>query len=309
MDMNHLDNDFVIAAELFITYKEALSQNNNDSLIEQTKSKIVIQFYQIIQKSKSMSEELKEYSDIIVQKVVTCLKTYSDKNPDEFCKLTYSSIRKALKGKADTESFESKTGMHIPDPENRKRKRIEKAYKQFITFQSTDKESFIEYAISYLGFERQDLEEYLFPKHTVSLFAQSKIDSADEYCVADNYIDSTRLVDNGEVIASTELLQAQLKAIDILWINQKKNAQPLLSELLTRELLSDIKNNTASDNMIEIFKQSKFICKEMVEAFFADKNYKLPSQQQIGQKYGITKSAASVKMTRFFEKLKENVNF
>ena len=94
MDMNHLDNDFVIAAELFITYKEALSQNNNDSLIEQTKSKIVIQFYQIIQKSKSMSEELKEYSDIIVQKVVTCLKTYSDKNPDEFCKLTYSSINR-----------------------------------------------------------------------------------------------------------------------------------------------------------------------------------------------------------------------
>ena len=305
MDMNHLDNDFAKAAQLFETYKEALSQDNNYSLIEQTKDKIVIQFWRIIQKTKSISDEMKEHSDIIVQKVIDCLSTYSEKTPEEFCKLTYSSIIKRLKGNADTESFESKSGMHITDPENRKRKRIEKAYKQFSTFQSTDKESFIEYAISYLGFERNDLEEYLFPKQTVSLFAQSKTDASDEYCVADNYIDSTKVVDNSDALANMEQLQEQLKAIDILWQKQKADAQPILSELLTRELLADFKKNTASDSMIGTLTESKFVCKDMVRNFFTDMNFKLPTQQEIGEKYEITKSAACVKLTRFIEKLKE----
>ena len=303
--MNHLDNDFAKVAKLFETYKEALSQDNNDSLIEQTKDKIVIQFWRIIQKTKSISEEVKDHSDIIVQKVIDCLSTYSEKAPEEFCKLTYSSIIKRLKGNADTESFESKSGMHITDPENRKRKRIEKAYKQFTTFQSTDKESFIEYAISYLGFERKDLEEYLFPKQTVSLFAKSKSDSSDGYCVADKFIDSTKSVDNADVLAHMEQLQEQLKAIDALWKKQKDNARPILSELLTRELLADFKKNTASDNVIETLTKPNFVCKEMVRTFFTDMNSKVPTQQEIGEKYGITKSAASVKLTRFIEKLKE----
>lgn len=305
MDMNHLDNDFAKAAKLFKTYKEALSQDNNDSLIEQTKDKIVIQFWRIIQKTKSISEEVKDHSDIIVQKVIDCLSTYSEKAPEEFCKLTYSSIIKRLKGNADTESFESKSGMHITDPENRKRKRIEKACKQFTTFQSTDKESFIEYAISYLGFERKDLEEYLFPKQTVSLFAKSKSDPSDEYCVADKFIDSTKSVDNADVLAHMEQLQEQLKAIDALWQKQKEEAHPILSELLTRELLANFKKNTTSDNIIETLTKPNFVCKEMLKTFFKDMNSKLPTQQEIGEKYGITKSAASVKLTRFIEKLKE----
>ncbi len=305
MDMNHLDDDFAKAAKLFLTYKEALSQENNDSLIEQTKDKIVIQFWRIIQKTKSISEEMKEHSDFIVQKVIECLSTYSEKAPEEFCKITYSSIMKCLKGNADTEAFESKSGMHITDPENRKRKRIEKAYKQFTTFQSADKEKFIDYATISLGFEREDLEEYLFPKQTVSLFFKSKSNSSDEYCVADRFIDSTKSVDNADVLAHREQLKEQLKTIDTLWQKQKNDARPILSELLTRELLADFKKNTASDNIIETLTKANFVCKEMVKNFFADINYKLPTQQEIGVKYGITKSAASVKLTRFIEKLKE----
>jgi len=305
MDMNHLDNDFAKTEELFLIYKGALSQEKNDSLLEQTKDKIVIQFWKIIQKTKSISSEMKEHSDLVVKKVITCLATYSDKAPEEFCKLTYASIIKALKGNADTESFETKSGMHITDPENRKRKRIEKAYKQFITFKSNDKNSFIEYAISYLGFDREDLEEYLYPKQTISLFAQSKSDSDDEYCIADKYVDSSKSNDSGEIQNSIEQLQEHFKAIDNLWIKQKDDARPILSELLTRELLADFKNNTVSDTVIDTLKQPHFVCKQMVELFFSNINFILPTHQEIGQKYGITKSAASVKLTRFIEKLKK----
>ncbi len=303
MDMNHLDNDFAKAAKLFETYKEALSQDNNDSLIEQTKDKIVIQFWRIIQKTKSISDEMKEQSDLIVKKVVYCLNTYSNKASEDFCKLTYSSIIKVLKGNADTESFELKSGMHISDTEDRKRKAITKAYKQFITFRNEDKNKFIEYAVSYLGFDHKDLEEYLFPKQSVSLFIQSQND--DEYCVADKYIDSSKSSDTADIQNSVEQLQEQFKTIDALWLKQKEDAQPILSELITRELLTDFKKNTVSETVIETLKLPQFVCKDMVESFFNDINFILPTQQKIGQKYGITKSAASVKLKRFIEKLKE----
>jgi hypothetical protein len=303
MDKNHLDNDFAKAAELFLTYKEALAQNNNDSLLEQTKDKIVIQFWRIIQKTKSITDEMKEHSDLIIKRVINCLSKYSDKAPEEFCKLTYSSIINRLKGNADTESFESKSGMHISNPEDRKRKRIEKAYKQFRTFQSDDKEDFIEYAISFLGFEREDLEEYLFPKRVISLFAKSN--SSDEFFLADIFMDLTKSGDSADSLAYMEQLQEQFKIIDNLWLKQKEDARPILSELFTRELLSDFKKNKVFDTVIEILKRPEFICKQMVESFFNDINFKLPTQQEIGEKYGITKSAASVKLKRFIEKLRE----
>ena len=303
MDMNHLDKDFAKLAEFFLKYKESLLHENNDALKEQTKSKIVLQFWNIIQKTKSISSEMKEYSDLIVKKTIYCLNKYSDKTPVEFCKVTYSSIINELKGKADTESFEIKTGMHIPYQEDVNRKRIAKAYKQYITFKNEDKKQFIEYAVLYLGFDRKDLEEYLFPKQAVSLFAQSRND--DEYCVADKYVDTTKKFDNTEVVASIEHLKEYFKAIDQLWLKQKKDAKLVLSELLTRELLADFKKNTVSVSLIEILREPSFICEEMVESFFSDLDYELPTQQEIGQKYGITKSAASVKLTRFIAKLKQ----
>jgi len=52
------------------------------------------------------------------------------------------------------------------------------------------------------GFEKTDVEEYLFPKQSVSLFAQSRND--DDYCIADKYVDTTKVIDNAEVIGSTE---------------------------------------------------------------------------------------------------------
>ena len=110
MDKNHLDKDFAKIAELFQIYQNSLSSNNNASLLEQTKSKIVVQFWKTIQKA-AISSEMKEQSDIIVETIVNCIETYVNKDPTEFSKITYSSIIRALKAKADTETFENKTGM------------------------------------------------------------------------------------------------------------------------------------------------------------------------------------------------------
>lgn len=132
---------------------------------------------------------------------------------------------------------------------------------------------------------------------------QSKND--EEYCVVDKYLDSSKSSDTAEIQNSIEQLQEQFKAIDALWLKQKEDARPILSELLTRELLTDFKKNTVSETVIETLKLPQFVCKDMVDSFFNNINFILPTQQDIGQKYGITKSATSVKLTRFIEKLKE----
>ena len=303
-DKHHLDNDFDKINSLYLDYLKAMNCPNNEVLLLQIKEKIVVAFWKTLQKASSITSEMIEHTDILVQKIYYCMdECVKYENPFCFSKYTYSSIKRALGAKVDTEQFEIKSGMHITDPENRKRKKIENAYKQFKSFNSNDLNAFIEYATNHLGFEKAEVEEYLFPKQSVSLFAQSKND--DEYCVADHYVDTTKIQDNTEILNSAEQMQTQFKVIDDLWLKQKDDARPVLSELLTRELLADFKKNTVSDSVIDILKQPQFVCKKMIESFFSDLNYELPTQQEIGQKYGITKSAASVKLTRFIEKLKE----
>lgn len=305
---HHLDNDFDKINSLYLNYLEALKCPNNENLIFQIKEKIVVTFWKTLQKTASITQNMIEHTDVLVQKIYYCIDKCVDFN-DPFCfsKYTYKSIKNALGAKADAEEFEINSGMHITDPENRKRKRIEKAYKQFNSFNSKDINEFIEYAVNHLGFSKEDVEEYLFPKQAVSLFVQSKTDSNDEYCIIDTYIDSLKNENNVEMISSIDQLQEQLKTIDTLWLKQKNDARPILSELLTRELLDDFKKNTVSNAVIDILKQSNFICKPMIETFFDDITFQIPTLQEIGQKYGITKSAASVKLTRFIEKLKETV--
>lgn len=305
---HHLDNDFDKINSLYLNYLEALKCPNNENLIFQIKEKIVVTFWKTLQKTASITQNMIEHTDVLVQKIYYCIDKCVDFN-DPFCfsKYTYKSIKNALGAKADAEEFEINSGMHITDPENRKRKRIEKAYKQFNSFNSKDINEFIEYAVNHLGFSKEDVEVYLFPKQAVSLFVQSKTDSNDEYCIIDTYIDSLKNENNVEMISSIDQLQEQLKTIDTLWLKQKNDARPILSELLTRELLDDFKKNTVSNAVIDILKQSNFICKPMIETFFDDITSQIPTLQEIGQKYGITKSAASVKLTRFIEKLKETV--
>ncbi len=303
-DKHHLDNDFDKINSLYLDYLKALNCPNNEVLLLQTKEKIVVAFWKTLQKASSITPEMIEHTDVLVQKIYYCIEECAKyDNPLCFSKYTYTSIKRALGSKVDVEQFEIKSGMHITDPENRKRKKIENAYKQFKSFNSNDLNAFIEYATNHLGFEKTEVEEYLFPKQSVSLFAQSKND--DEYCIADKYVDSSKINDNAEILNSTEQMQTQFKAIDNLWLKQKDDARPVLSELLTRELLADFKKNSVLDSVIDILNQPQFVCKQMVESFFSDLNYQLPTQQEIGQKYGITKSAVSVKLTRFIEKLKE----
>ena len=93
-----------------------------------------------------------EHTDFIVKTINYCIDKCSSKSGfDGFCKYTYSSVITALKSEASSELFVEKTGMYITDTEDRKRKSIEKAYRYYKTFNSDDKNYFVEYAVSFFG--------------------------------------------------------------------------------------------------------------------------------------------------------------
>ena len=290
---------------MYLDYIKALKCPNNENLLLQIKEKIVVAFWKTLQKASSITPEMIEHTDVLVQKIYYCMdKCSANDDFHGFCKYTYKSIVLGLKQKAGVEDFAEKTGKTLTD--NDVRRKIKHAYKQFTMLNSEDKDKFIEYATTHLGFAKQEIEENLFPQRKVSLYVTSK-NSEDEYCIADKYIDSTEKIDIEEGLSSKEELENRLSIINNLWLKQKDDSQIVLSELITSDLLSDVQRNNKSEFLIELFSKYDCICKPMMNSFFNDVNYKLPTQQEIGIKYGITKSAASVKLKRFIEKLEKSV--
>lgn len=302
IDKHHLDNDFEKIDCLYLDYIRAMNGSNNENLLLQIKEKIVVSFWKTLQKASSITPEMIEHTDLLVEKIYYCMdKCSAQEDFHGFCRYTYVAIVKALRSEADKESFEEETGMHLTD--NETRKKIENAYKQYKAFNSDDKYEFMEFAIVHLGFKKKDLELYLFPRKSVSLYAASKVDSNEEYCVADKCIDETKKEDPVEGISSNEELMNYLDSINKVWLKQKEETRIVLSELITRDLLADAKKNK-SEGLPELFVKYEFVCKPMAQAFFSDINYKLPIQEDIGKKYDITKSAASVKLKRFYKMIK-----
>ena len=302
-DKHHLDNDFEKIDCLYLDYIRAMNGPNNENLLLQIKEKIVVAFWKTLQKASSITPEMIEHTDLLVEKIYYCMDKCSENDDFHgFCKYTYVSIVKALRAEADKDAFEEETGMHLTD--NKMRKKIENAYKQYKAFNSDDKQKFMEYAIVYLGFKKKDLELYLFPRKSISLYAASKVDSNEEYCVADKCIDTTKKETPEECLSSNEELKNRLDSINKVWLKQKEETRIVLSELITRDLLADTKKNNKSEGLLELFAKYEFICKPMVQTFFSDINYELPIQESIGKKYGITKSAASVKLKRFYKMIK-----
>ncbi len=301
-DKHHLDNDFKKIDCLYLEYLKALGNKNNENLLIQIREKIVVAFWKTLQKASSITPEMIEHTDVLINKIYYCMNKCAEDGIQSFCKYTYVSIVKALRTEADKDAFEEESGMHLTD--NRTRKKIENAYKQYKVFNSDDKYKFMEYAISHLGLRKEDLEEYLFPKRSISLFASSKSNSNEEYCIVDRFVDTSKNNDSIEKFSSKGELSKYLTLINKEWLKQKDETRIVLSELLTRDLLADLEKNNLSEDFRDMFSGIDFISKQMIESFFTDKKYKLPSQQEIGENYGLTKSAASVKLKRFIEKLR-----
>ena len=303
MDKNNLNVDFVNIGELYVIYKNALlDKEKNFKIIETTKEKIVEEFWKITQKVRSFSPEMKEDSVSIVKAITSCLKTYTDKEPEEFCKLTFASIKKSVSRAASTLAFVEKTGMHITDQEDRKRKKIEKAYKQYACMNKDNKYAFIEYAEVYLGFSREDLETYLFPATTLSLFVINN--NGEEYSIGDSS-SAKNVLGRITQFPDTCEFEAQLKIINETWLKQKEDSKLVLSVAITVDLLVYFSKALMDVDLLSVLQKFDFIDKKILSSFFKDKNYKLPTQTEIGVMFNLSKSGVSVKVTRFIKSIKK----
>ena len=144
-DKHHLDNDFDKINSLYLDYLKALNCPNNEVLLLQIKEKIVVAFWKTLQKASSITSEMIEHTDELIKTIYYCLDKCSNyNNPRCFSSITFDAIKKRLGAKANIDKFEKTSGMHITDPENRKRRKIENAFKQFNTYNTGDKNKFIE---------------------------------------------------------------------------------------------------------------------------------------------------------------------
>ena len=79
----------------------------------------------------------------------------------------------------------------------------------------------------------------------------------------------------------------------------EKKRDPMLSELLTVKVLDANLN-------IENMENYTFLNKEIYDNFLKDPEHKLPEDSEIAEKYGLTKSAASKKLSRFWEPIRKS---
>lgn len=132
----------------------------------------------------------------------------------------------------------------------------------------------------------------------------------------------TLLEDNDTDPLEKSLMKKDLqKLIPKIQEEWKKNPDQMLSEILTvlllkmefdlTEIYHRLYRATLQNLLLygfnpEILVNYTFIDKELLDAYSADHDYR-PDFTEIAKKYGLTKSAASKKLSRFFEPFKESL--
>ena len=145
--------------------------------------------------------------------------------------------------------------------------------------------------------------DFLHPKETCSNEIATQ-DSDESLNLFDLYKGNNSYSPENDLIGKEKNIRI-LSQINDEWKSQKNDAKPLMSELLTLIVMNAIdkgylytgeKTKEEIDDMLSSF---DFISKSLINC-----NTELPTQLTIGEKYGISKSGVSKKITRFFEKIK-----
>lgn len=299
-DKNHLDSDYSKIDALYISYIQALNQSNNQDFILQTRQKIIVTFWKILKKAKSVTPEMSEHTELMIDKIDYCLEHFHEETNSGFGKYTYTSVLRALKMRAEETQFaEVNGGMSISDNTNRKRRKILKLYRLFQENKKGTEKEFISYALSCIDCSEEEIITAIHPYEVTGIVVNNE--DGDEVFLTDLLPMPSFEGEQEKLYQSTEIINEKLIQIDRLWMKQKESAKPFLSELLTREILYSNQHEVVLRKLANF----EFICKEMLREYLSNRDYKLVTQQEIADKYGITKSGASKKLSRFIEDLKD----
>lgn len=299
--------DFSEIDELFLKYKKAIAFPNNEEFISAQTSLIVEALWLNI-KSQCASIKIEEYPDEMVAKTMYCIEEFAKKDETNgFSAYAFVSIKRHLASCARNASFDDRTGgMHASDNRRKLLNKLNRLYRSFVSLrksQETDvviQDKFIKYAMDCLGVEKAIVIDFLSPKESMSMDVTANDDVFD---ITDVFGGSNFYPSENDLL-NAESVNSVLKKIESEWQSLKQGSKPLMSELLTLTVLLAVEKGFLKlgiqSSLPEVLRKYQFICDDMI--FARD----LPEQQEIAHKYGLSKSAASVKVTRFFEKIKKD---
>ena len=318
--MNNFDNrsDYELIDSLFSNYLKALLADNNEISLLTYRQKLIDKMYRVALKKRKYVLELTETStihkyltnpEIFIKKIDECMTIWKQKNDYHgFAAYTFKSIYNGLATDSQCSKFDNTTqGMKVSENYRKLQAKLRSLYKTFSAWRKSNisdsdfNEQFIVYSMQVLNIKKESVQDFLNPKQTESITITNKdgeeIDLSDEFGGDSSYL-ATNLTFSNDSIEST------FGQINKLWLSQKQNSKPVLSESLTLNILKKIDSGELQfpENSIEGYisqlKKYDFIHPDLVSAYFIRKE-DLPTQQSIGEKYGLSKAGITKKLERF----------
>ena len=290
--------------DLFFKYKEAAKQENTEKYLDRLKNDIISALWKNLKTKKWITGVLIENADEMIKTTTYCIKKYVEyEDYQGFSAYTTKSIKNKLISNSIETAFQDSTGgMHISDNYKKTQSKLKEIYKSFVGENSLSEQelnnNFVEYASKYLNIDKNIVVDFLNPQCTISKEKRNSkdiLDITDFFCSSNAY-SPQQLYEQDET--NNELLSK----INEQWHKQKEDSKQLMSELLTLIVIEAL-NKKYINLEYTTFENFKFINRKMLKIYFFNHDEEIPSHQEIGEKYGLTKSGVSKKISRFFEKI------
>lgn len=300
LEFSEIDN-------LFLKYKDASKQDNTEKYLEKLKNDIVTALWNNLRTKKKIAETLMENADVMVKTTAYCIKKYSEYDDyNGFSAYTTKAIKNKLTTSSIDSDFQDSTGgMHVSDNYKENQSKLKRLYKSFVALRKNNtsenelNNSFVEYASKYLEIDKSIVVDFLYSKKASGMEINNSEDSS--YDITDVF-GGSNTYSPAQIYEQSETNNEILSKINDEWNKQKEDAKQLMSELLTIFVIEALSKKFISLEYTSLEPYS-FINRKMLKIYYFNHDEEIPSQQAIGEKYGLTKSGVSKKISRFFEKI------
>lgn len=276
--------------ELYAEYQKASAMANTELAIKGIEDKIIIE----VCKSKKIYGE---YAAEVIITTRDALKSYypnskAYKKGKPFSQYLFGSLKKSINTSSEKADLADKNGGNTTT--DYLLKQIHKFKKFCKKHLDLDEESLIQEAVQELKIKEQKIRIILkFIEASTSGTEKTNEDGEVFLNPAIQENSNKNSLENW--LIDKEKRELVLPEIQKEW---EKKSDQMLSELLTVKVMQ-------TDLDFENIEDYSFLNKKIYYEFLKDPEHKLPEQQEIAEKYGLTKSEASKVLSRFWEKIRK----
>lgn len=278
---------------LFQEYLHAAALENTENAKLSIEQKLIVTIWE-------SNRDYKEYSVEVVEKIKESLVSFQDseacKNGGQFSKYVYRAITNAINSAKEREAVEQRNGgIHIPDnvmKDIKKIKSLQKNLQKMNPDIEVTEDMLVEKAVAVLGIDEDGVRNLLKIALSGTYSFETPVNAGEDNGSLQDVIPDENPSVTDELVKQDKcrLLFSQIEK------HWRKKSDPMLSELITVKILDA---GMCIDNMEEC----SFLNREIYDNFQKD-SHTLPDDSEIAEKYGLTKSAASKKLSRFWELIK-----